>query len=193
MLSVLDVVFVALKLFLSLLAGITDTCLNLAKSCYTSLPSLVDVTSSGVSEAWSYIHDIAMGALQALTQACSKRWWYLPSVSRKSVVSLADTIDHFLQSMKTLSSRLKIGKRSWISCFLCRNCLLWIIPTFWAQRYSKLVSWCRYLPSRARASVYKACVNISNGSMQLLWNCSFSLCTTVHKINAPADHCSSLT
>lgn len=180
MFSVLDVVFFAPKLFFSLLAGTTDTCLNLAKSCYTCLASVVDVASSAVSEAWSYIFEVAVGAFQALTQSCSKRWWWLPSVIKKSVVSVADTIDHFLQSMKPLSSRLKTGRRSWITCFLCRTGLPWMTPTFWAQRYSKLMSWCRHLPSRARASVYKACVSISKGSAQLLWNCSFALCTSVH-------------
>ena len=95
------------------------------------------------------------------------------------MVSLADTIANALQSITSFPSRLKTGLRCWMTYMLWRV-VLWMTPTFWAQLCTNLVSWCWNLPSRARKYMLEAFISISKGSVQLLWNCSFALCTTVH-------------
>ena len=181
MLSALDVVFFAPKLCFSLLAGITDSCLNLAKSAYTRVTDSTHSAISAVYQVWSYFSDFAGGAVRLFTQSCLKKPCYLPSVIAEPLLSLANTINYALQSITTFPSRLKTVLSFWMTYVFWRA-VLWLTPTFWVQLYSNLVSWCRNLPSRARKYTLAACISISKGSVQLLWNCSFALCTTFHAL-----------
>lgn len=181
MFSALDVVLFAPKLFFSLLVRIADSCFNVGKSAYACLSDCVGLAFSPFYQVWRYCYHVAVGAVRPFAQSSSKKRCCLPSFKTAPVVSLADTIDYVLQSVKEVPSRLKTGLSCSISDNLCCMLQPWLLtPTLWAQLFSKRISWYRKLPSKARSSLIKAGASISKGSVQFLWSYCFVICTTVH-------------